>query len=35
VLINFAPTYLDAKADVALHADVAEVLPRLVEGATA
>jgi NAD-dependent deacetylase len=30
VLINFAPSYLDAKAVVALHADVDEVFPRLV-----
>jgi NAD-dependent deacetylase len=35
VLINFDPTYLDAQADVVLHADAAEVLPRLVELATA
>jgi NAD-dependent deacetylase len=35
VLLNFDPTYLDAKADVVLHADAAEVLPRLVELATA
>ena len=34
VMINFDTTYLDAKADVAIHADAAEVLPRIVELAT-
>ena len=31
ILINFSSTYLDVRADVALHADVSEILPRIVE----
>jgi len=31
VLINQSPTYLDVRADVVLHEDVAEVIPRIVE----
>jgi len=31
ILINYSETYLDARADVALHEDVAEVFPRIVQ----
>lgn len=31
ILINCEPTYLDERADVLLHRDVAEVVPRLVD----
>ncbi len=31
ILINRQPTYLDERADVLLHQDVAEVVPRLVD----
>jgi NAD-dependent deacetylase len=31
IIINYQPTYLDAQADVVIRADVAEVLPRIVE----
>jgi NAD-dependent protein deacetylase/lipoamidase len=31
ILINFSPTYLDERADVVLHEDVADVLPSIVE----
>lgn len=31
ILINQSPTYLDVRADVVLHEDVATVLPRIVE----
>jgi NAD-dependent deacetylase len=31
VIINLEPTYLDARADVVIHADVAEVLPFLAD----
>jgi NAD-dependent deacetylase len=31
IIVNYQPTYLDEKADVVIHADVAEVLPRIVE----
>jgi NAD-dependent deacetylase len=31
ILINFSQTYLDVRADVVLHEDVAEVLPRIVD----
>lgn len=31
ILINYTTTYLDVRADVVLHEDVAEVLPRIVE----
>ncbi len=30
VLINHTPTYLDVRADVVLHEDVAQVIPRIV-----
>ena len=33
VIVNYQPTYLDEQADVLIHADVAEVLPRIVEQA--
>jgi NAD-dependent deacetylase len=31
IIVNYQPTHLDARADVVIHADVADVLPRLVE----
>ena len=31
VIINHQPTYLDSRADLVIHADVVEVLPRIVE----
>ncbi|MEW5956962.1 MAG: NAD-dependent deacylase [Chloroflexota bacterium] len=31
ILINYQPTYLDRQADVVIRADVAEVLPRILE----
>lgn len=31
IIINFLDTHLDSRADVVIRADVAEVLPRLVE----
>ncbi len=31
IIINFEATYLDERADIVIHADVAEVLPRIVE----
>ncbi len=31
IIVNYQPTYLDEKADVVIHADVADVLPRIVE----
>jgi NAD-dependent deacetylase len=31
IIVNHQPTYLDETADVVIHHDVAEVLPRLVE----
>lgn len=31
IIINYQPTYLDERADVVIHADVAEVLPRISE----
>lgn len=31
IIINYQPTYLDARADVVIRADVAEALPRIVE----
>lgn len=31
VIVNLEPTYLDERADVVIHADVAEVLPLLVD----
>lgn len=31
IIINDQPTYLDERADLVIHADVAQVLPRLVE----
>ena len=33
IIINYQPTYLDDRADVLIHANVAEVLPRIVEKA--
>ncbi len=30
ILLNFSPTYVDVRADVVLHEDVAEVVPRIV-----
>ena len=35
IIVNYYPTYLDDRADVVIHADVAEVLPRLMELAIA
>jgi len=31
VMINYQPTYLDRKADIVIRADVAEVLPQIIE----
>jgi NAD-dependent deacetylase len=31
IIVNYQPTHLDAQADVVIHADVAAILPRLVE----
>jgi NAD-dependent deacetylase len=31
VIINYQPTHLDERADVLIHADVAKVLPRIVD----
>jgi NAD-dependent deacetylase len=31
IIVNYQPTYLDDQADVVIHQDVAEVLPRMVE----
>jgi len=31
IIINYQPTYLDKRADLVIHADVAEVLPRIVD----
>ena len=31
IIVNYQPTYLDETADVVIHHDVAEVLPRLVD----
>lgn len=31
IIINYQPTYLDSRADVVIRADVAEVLPRLLD----
>jgi len=31
ILLNYSQTYLDVRADVVLHEDVAEILPRIVE----
>lgn len=31
IIVNYRKTYLDEEADVVIHADVAEVLPQLVE----
>jgi len=31
ILVNYSPTYLDVRADVVLHVDVAEVFPKIVD----
>lgn len=31
IIVNLGPTYLDPQADIVIHADVVEVLPRLAE----
>lgn len=31
ILINFSETYLDARADVVLHEDVADIIPRIIK----
>jgi len=31
IIISYQPTYLDQQADLVIHADVAEVLPRIVD----
>jgi NAD-dependent deacetylase len=31
ILVNLQPTYLDSRADVTIHADVADVLPQIAE----
>jgi NAD-dependent deacetylase len=35
IIVNFQPTAFDARADVVIHGDVAEVLPRFVEAVSA
>ena len=35
IIVNHQPTYLDDRADVVIHANVAEVLPHIVDLATA
>ncbi|GAB4534772.1 MAG: NAD-dependent protein deacylase Cob2 [Anaerolineae bacterium] len=34
VIVNYQPTYLDERADVLIHADLAEVMPRIADLAT-
>jgi NAD-dependent deacetylase len=34
IIINFHPTYLDEKANLVIRANVAEVLPQIIEGIT-
>jgi NAD-dependent deacetylase len=31
VVVNYEPTYIDGRADVVIHDDVADILPRLVK----
>jgi NAD-dependent deacetylase len=31
VIVNYQPTYLDERADVLIHADVAQVLPQIAD----
>lgn len=31
IILNYTPTYLDVRADVVLHEDVAEILPQIVD----
>jgi NAD-dependent deacetylase len=31
VIVNYQPTYLDERADVLIHADVAQVMPRIAD----
>ena len=31
ILVNYSSTYLDMRADVVLHVDVAEIFPKIVE----
>lgn len=33
IIINLQPTYLDNKADLVIRADVADVLPQIIEDA--
>jgi NAD-dependent deacetylase len=33
IIVNYEPTYLDRRADVLIHADLAEVLPRIANAA--
>jgi NAD-dependent deacetylase len=33
IIVNYQPTYLDERADVVIHADVAEILPRIADTA--
>jgi NAD-dependent deacetylase len=35
IMVNLEPTAFDARADVVIHGDVAEILPRLVESVSA
>ena len=35
VIVNLQPTYLDQRADLVIHADVAKVLPRIIDLAVA
>ncbi|MBC7252272.1 MAG: RNA polymerase subunit sigma, partial [Anaerolineae bacterium] len=30
-IVNYQETYLDSRAEIVIHADVAEVLPRIVQ----
>jgi NAD-dependent deacetylase len=31
IIVNFTPTYMDDMAEVVIHADVADVLPRIMQ----
>jgi len=33
IIVNLGPTYLDERADVLIHADVAEILPQIAAAA--
>ena len=31
IIVNYQPTHLDERADLLIHADVAEILPRMAD----